>query len=164
MSSQVRPPNFLDLITSIYPLPNFFRTSDLITSKYHPLHPPRIETCGELQHCGELAIYGKATVSYLVSTHILCERPSVMQELARLREFFAHFGRTPYSAQGNPSPSQPGLELLMEDFKKFGAEAGRIAPPLPKKTSRLCAVYVCVETSRCIAHGYHLVVYLLHSK
>ena len=64
-----------------------------------------------------------------------------MQELARLREFFAHFVRTPYSAQGNTSPSQPELELLMEDFKKFGAEAGRIAPPpLPKKS----VVYVCV--------------------
>ena len=60
-----------------------------------------------------------------------------------LRKFWSEAGRI---------PRPPRLELLMEDLESLGLRSAEYPP------SQLCAVYVCVETSRCILHGCRLVV------
>ena len=61
------------------------------------------------------------------STHIVCERLSAMQELARLREFFAHFGQNTLFLPRQASPF-PGLELPMEDPESLGLRPAESPP------------------------------------
>ena len=61
------------------------------------------------------------------STHIVCERLSAMQELARLREFFAHFAQNTLFYPGKFPP--PRIGTSHGGPRKFGFEASRIPPP-----------------------------------
>ena len=56
-----------------------------------------------------------------MSTHIVCERLSAMQEQVGPREFFAHFGQ-------NQARSPP-IETSHRGLRKLGFEAGRIPTP-----------------------------------
>ena len=85
------------------------------------------------------------------STHIVCERLSAMQELARLREFFAQFAQNTILCPGKFPPSRIGTSH--GGPRKFGFEASRIPHPrigIPSSPSldwnfswRTWKVYVC---------------------
>ena len=69
-------------------------------------------------------------VSYLGSTHIVCERLSVMQDLAWVLRICAQNPQnTLFLASQEYSP--PGLELLMEDLVTSGLRLPRIPPHPP---------------------------------
>ena len=59
------------------------------------------------------------TQNVLVSTHIVCERLSVMQDLAWVGRF---------CAQNSKNTPPPRLEILMEDLGNLGLRLPRIPP------------------------------------
>ena len=96
--------------------------------------------------------------SDLVSTHVVCERISAMQEQARLPEFLV----------------QNSLSAPTQAFEECGVQSTLPLPPPPRNENlvrtwdfgfqlvqsnsprHLCGS-CCVETNRCIPQGYRLV-------
>ena len=60
-----------------------------------------------------------------------------MQDIARLQEFFAHFGQNTHSAQATPHPR---IGTPNGGLGKFGFEAVRI--PLPHTQKTICS-FMC---------------------
>ena len=87
----------------------------------------------------------------LVTKHIVCEILSPMQELVRLPEFQAHFGQnTLLPRQDSPPP--PKIEIWSR-LRTLSFRLVQNTHPLPEND--LCRDSLCVETDRCIPHGYH---------
>ena len=90
----------------------------------------------------------------LVSTHIVCERLSVMQHQAlACRDFCSFCQEYPILGQELPHPNQM---KIWSGLGTLGFELPRILPhPTPEHP-----LDECVGTNRCIPHGYRLVLYV----
>ena len=96
----------------------------------------------------------KFDASDLVSTHVVCERISAMQEQARLPEFSVQNSLSAPTqvfeecgAQSTPPPT-PTMKIWTWDF---GFQLVQSNTP-----RHVCGSW-CVETNRCIPQGYRLV-------